>query len=528
MRRIELHRATANPFKLLPVLLALCSLAGCFHGPTVYKPRDQVVLDRRIVEYPAGFDCKLIATGFTSPVALAADTDGTLFVAEAGLEGDEPRIYAIRPDYSLTTIYPAARRIPFSPVQPGFQIYGPVGGMVCYQHKIYVSHRDKEGRGIITAFGLDGSHKTIKANLPAMGDYGVTDLAIFRDRLYFGVGSATNSSIVGLDNIRWLRRHPKFADQSFQNLELLGLRFNIKNPFAGLFGGSDTVNTSPYLPFGVSNQATIRRTLTGDANSAVYSVALTGGDPQIEAFGIHLPRGLVFNEYNWLLVSNDGMEMRGSRPVKSDPDVIVRVIHGGGTPTWFGFPDYTSDMQPVTDPRYQPPAELLTASGIPKVTFLIDHDASDLRPPTPSTLLKAKFPSLSGAAKMDVGPTAGPFSKWRNELFVALSGDRAPYATSGYPLVAPVGYKVVRVNLDTGKVEDFVHNTQYLPASKLPRSTAMAIERPVDVKISPDGAAMYVLDFGEIQYKPDGRQKIYRGTGKLLMLLPAPAPTTQP
>src|SRR5947209_5283731 len=242
MSRIELTRGTRLPCKSLPALAlvgSLVLLGGCFHGPTIYKGNAQVTIDRRVLEYPAGFDCKLVATGFTAPIALAFDTDGTQFVAEAGVEGEEPRIYAIRPDYSLAVIYPASRRIPFSPVQPGFQIYGPVGGMVCYQHKLYVSHRDHDGRGVITAFGLDGSHNTIVADLPAQGDFGVTDLAVFRDRLYFGVGSATNSGIVGLDNLRWLRRHRAFCDQPYQDLELLGLRFNTKNPFAGLFGGSD-------------------------------------------------------------------------------------------------------------------------------------------------------------------------------------------------------------------------------------------------------------------------------------------------
>lgn len=526
MSRIELSRGRSR-YKALPVLTLAFLLCGCFHGPTVYKPAQQPTLDRRVVEYPAGFDLKLVGTGFTAPVAITFDGEGTSFIAEAGIEGDEPKIYAIKPDGSLTTIYPAGRRIPFSPVQPGFQIAGPIGGMVFYQKKLYVSHRDHDGFGVITAFGLDGSHKTIVGDLPARGDFGVTDLAIFRDRLYFGIGSATNSGIVGLDNIRWLRKYRNLCDQAFQDLELLGLRFTTKNPFAGLFGGSDIVPTGPFQPFGYSNLARIRHTANGKPNSCVCSVALTGGDFQVEAFGLHLPRGLAFNEYNWLLVANDGMEMRGSRPVKDDPDAIVRVIPGGPA-TWYGFPDYTADMNPVTDGRYQAPAEMLLRTGFPKVTFLIDHDASDLRPPTASTLLKAKFPSLSGAAKMDVGPTAGPFSKWRNDLFVALSGDRAPYATSGYPLVGPVGYKVVRVNVDTGKVEDFIFNTRVLPGSKLPRGNANAIERPVDVKISPDGT-MYVVDFGEVEYKTDGREKLARGTGKIYRLVPAAgAATTQP
>jgi glucose/arabinose dehydrogenase len=160
--------------------------------------------------------------------------------------------------------------------------------------------------------------------------------------------------------------------------------------------------------------------------------------------------------------------------------------------------------------------------------FLIDHKASGLRDidENMQALVKAKFPSLSGAAKAVFAPSSGPFKRWQGEAFIALSGDRAPFATSGYALKAPVGYKVVRVNVESGKVEDFVHNTEYLPASKSGQR-GHAMERPIDVKIGPDGA-MYILDFGQVEYKPDGRKKISSGTGRLYKLAPDSSPATRP
>jgi hypothetical protein len=201
------------------LLLLIPSVVGaCARGPVVYKPKDQPTLDRRYIEYPTEFELKLAVANIASPTALAFDTDGTLLFAEGGIEGDEPRIFSLKPDFTgLTQIYPAGRRIPFSPVQPGFQIYGPIGGITADHRRIYVSHRDKEGRGVITQFGYDGSHKTIVADLPAEGDFGVTDLVVGpKDRLYFGVGAATNSGIVGLDNLRWLRKRQDFCDQAFE------------------------------------------------------------------------------------------------------------------------------------------------------------------------------------------------------------------------------------------------------------------------------------------------------------------------
>ena len=515
MTRYKLSRTV-----LAGVLLTLALMGGCTRMPVAYKSKDQITIDRQFVDYPAGFDLKLVMANLTAPTAIAQDADGTLLVVEGGFDGDEPRILAIKPDSSVVTVYPTDRRIPFSPVQPGFQIYGPVGGMTVADKQICVSHRDRGGRGVITQFGYDGSHKTIVADLPAEGDYGVTDLVVgTNDRLYFGVGSATNSGVVGLDNLLWLRKHPEFCDQSYTDLELLAVRFESKNPFAGLFGGSDIVNTGPYQRFGTSNLARIAKALSGKPGSSILSVARSGGDPQVEAFGIHLPRGLAFNEHNALFATNDGMENRGSRPVKDDPDVLLRV-YPGGPAAWYGFPDYGSDMQPITDPHFQPDIKMILRSGFPKLVFLVDHRAGGLHDIDDSvqSLVKAKFQSLSGAAKLTFAPGKGPFKRWQGDAFVAFSGDRAPFATGDEALKSPVGYKVMRVNVESGKVEEFIHNTEFLPASKTGKS-GKAMERPIDVKVGSDG--LYILDFGEVEFKPSGRMKVSNGTGRIYKLVPS-------
>jgi hypothetical protein len=530
MKSITLSRSMA----FVAVAWIAVYTGACARTPTILKPKDQVAIDRHNVDYPSGFELKLAATNFNAPVAMAFDnTTDSLLVAEEGIGGEEPRIWAIRlSDNSVSQFYPFNHRIPFSPLQPGFQIYGPIGGMVVDQHKVYVSHRDRDGYGVISELGFDGSHHTVVAGLPCQGDYGLTDMAMYRDasgnaRLYFAIGSATNSGIVGLDNMRWLRKHRDVCDQSAQDLELLGLRSLTKNPFASLFSPTgETADTGPYQAFGKSDVTHIRKTPSGKPNSAICSVAIGGGDFHGEAWGLRYPCGLAFlQKFSALYVSNEGMELRGSRPAKDDPDVVDRVYFGG-PPTWYGHPDFSTDMQPINRPRFQQP-DAFPPNNVPKIGNLIDHDASDLRDP-PSNLVKAKFPPLSGAAKMTFAPSEGPLAtRFRNNLFVALSGDRAPFATGGYPLVRPVGYKVVRVNVDNGKVDDFIFNTEMLPASKIHRHGFVGLERPIDVKVGPDGT-LYVLDMGEIEYKIDGREIITHGSGKLFKLVPAPAPTTQP
>jgi glucose/arabinose dehydrogenase len=169
--------------------------------------------------------------------------------------------------------------------------------------------------------------------------------------------------------------------------------------------------------------------------------------------------------------------------------------------------------------------ELVIRTGYPDLSFLIDHQTSGLTPPDRNTLLQAKFEPLSGAARMDVVPGSGSFREFRGNIIVALNGDRSPFATSGYKLAAPVGYKVVRVDPDTQQVKEFVHNTRSLPSSMIGKP-ADALERPIDVKFGPDGA-MYILDLGRMEVK-GGHERIIGHTGKILRLVGAQQAQSQP
>src|SRR6185503_18102607 len=112
------------------------------------------------------------------------------------------------------------------------------------------------------------------------GDYSVTDLVFGPNgRLYFGVGAATNSGVVGLDNwsIGWARTNPKLADRPYAFMRLLGSRFFTHDPGAGLFSGSELSITAPYQPFGVYTRSKIDSAPDGKPNAAILSVKPTGG-----------------------------------------------------------------------------------------------------------------------------------------------------------------------------------------------------------------------------------------------------------
>ncbi len=412
----------ARPCKLpaaLPFLLAAV-LAGCIHQPTMIPPQKQQIIDHTYVEYPSGCALVMLVDGLNCPTCLAVDEDGSLIVAESGINGAEPHIFGYRRNGTYFKIYPYYRTVSFFP--GGFVLYGPISGMVARQGKIYVSHRQRDGYGCITALGYDGTHSTVKANLPARGDYGVTDLAIgpTDGRLYFGVGTATNSGVVGLDNWDegWLKDYPDVHDLPYipgpnSNLILLGRRFDTPNPRYGMFSGADILVTAPFQPFGISNQTSIPSSET--PNGCICSINPDGGDFQVEAYGLHNPRGLGFDENGQLYITNDGMELRGTRPVKNDPDSILKFYR-----TNYGWPDYTTDCKDVSGPDYQPGADMMLPSGYPDLSPLIDQKRSGLLPPSARDLVVGVFKPLAGAAKFAFAPASGPFKSISGNIIVAL------------------------------------------------------------------------------------------------------------
>src|SRR3954454_3080129 len=295
-------------------VVALTGGGGCAHTPVVIPPADRHPIDASVIEAPAGTTVIPLMTGLTAPNSFCFDNEegehkGTLIIAESGAGGNAVHIFGKRADDTLFEIYPHERRIPF--FQHGFTIYGPIGGMVVSSGKVIVSHRDAKGNGAITALGYDGSHTTLVADLPAQGDYGVTDIAInpINGRIFFGVGAATNSGVVGLDNWQngWAREHPKFCDTPFVTLKSLGLKFDTKNPRAGIWGGPDRAVTGPFQPFNSSSVLRIPAAPNGKPGAAVYSMSPTGGDLRVEGHGLRLARGLGFNGYGALFYTNNGM-----------------------------------------------------------------------------------------------------------------------------------------------------------------------------------------------------------------------------
>jgi glucose/arabinose dehydrogenase len=504
---------------------------GCHAGPTVLGPDQQTIVERQTCEYPPGFVLRPYVVNLSAPTAICFDSNGTLFIAEGGgtYNNWEPHIFGYRPHapagQQTFDIYPKDR--PFLPFfRNGYQIYGPIGGMVAYNGKLYVTHKDATGNGVVTEFGYDGSHRVVVSDIPARGDYGMGDIAVDDSgRLYFSVGSATNSGVVGPDDwqIGWPRWFADFCDVPYLPLKLTGYRFNSDNPLAGLFGPAQLAVTGPFQAYDTSDRLRIPGAQRNRATSAVYSISPSGGDLKVEAWGVRFARGIACGEFRRVFFTDNGMELRGTRPVENDPDSVLQLVFRGQGGTFYGFPDYTADLNPIGDEQYQPSLLYLRGTGYPEIAALIDEISSHLTTPDPSNMLKGTFPTQSGASKLALVPTSGPASDWfrayRGGILVALRGDTADFSlgNGGLHLVGHPGYKVVRLDLSTREVSDFVYNTQGGPASSL-GLWGQTLERPDDVKFGPDGA-LYILDYGHMTMK-DGKEAVDANTGKIWRLVP--------
>ena len=166
---------------------------------------------------------------------------------------------------------------------------------------------------------------------------------------------------------------------------------------------------------------------------------------------------------------------------------------------WFGWPDFHGD-QPLTR------SDHFTAPGKDSPKFLLAEHPN--KPPMPVT----KFGVHSSANGIDFAPTSSNAFGFAGQAFVAQFGDMAP--TVG-KVMSPVGFNVVRVDVRDGAIELFAVNRakgdRTGPASMIGGG---GLERPVSVRFSPQGDALYILDFGQVRMTEKGPQPV-QNTGVL-------------
>jgi glucose/arabinose dehydrogenase len=222
-------------------------------------------------------------------------------------------------------------------------------------------------------------------------------------------------------------------------------------------------------------------------------VPLAGGPLELVAWGFRNPFGLAFAPDGSLYATDNGYDDRGSRAVFGSADVLWRVQNGA----WYGWPDFSESRPVYEDPVW---GDHYRVPGKDTPPRLLAEPPG--KPPEPSAL----FPVHSSADGIDFSRSA-EFG-FVGQAFVALFGDQSPAVGK---TVAPVGFKVVRVDLKTGVITDFAANQgkEGGPASKL---RAGGLERPLAVRFDPSGRSLYVVDFGLLTVK-DQDMKPWPNTG---------------
>lgn len=460
------------------------------------------------IETPDGFRAVLVAEGFNYPSSMTWDGAGRLYVLESHT-------------VAVPTLKVKVRRVATSGRLEEVELWGPGAptgeeavGIQFHDGWIYLSHEEKDGTWGISRFRPEGQTEAVVRGIPSAGDHWINYLAFDRDgTLYFGVGSATNSGVVSSNdpvNQKWIKKRPAVHDVPCHDLVLAGQTYTDANSLTSADG--DDATTGAYQAYGTSGTTHVsgHPLCTG----AIFRLKPGAAAPELVAWGFRNPVALAFDSKGTLLVGMHGADIRGTRPIRDDPDAIYRIRPGA----WYGWPDYSADLLPMTDPKYRPPEKFL-AKGHAGVDFVIDHAASGLPAPDRSLLVTATKPhaALGG---MTVVPRGGAFARWAGQLLISEMGDFKPTTDAVTP-DDRAGFQVESVDLATGRRAVFARNRGTGPAQPASRiDLEEGFERPVDVKVGPDGL-VYVLDFGV--FNPSEKtMKVFPKTGRVYRIEPAP------
>jgi glucose/arabinose dehydrogenase len=437
-----------------------------------------------------GYRLERVLGGLTFPTSVTFDDQGRIYVVDGG--------FAYGPTYTPARIL----RLPaqWQPSTGGAEatevaevvcdagLGGPVTGIAFHDGRLYVAHR-----GRVSIVAADGTLRDVLSGLPSQGDYQNNKLTFGPDGLlYFGQGTATNSGVVGWDNHRygWLRRHPTFCDIPAHDVTLVGQNFTTPNP---LTDDGALVTTGAFAPFGTPTTAgqVVRGALP--CTGAVLRCQPDGTGLELVAWGLRNPFGLCFDAHGRLFITEDGPEVRGSRPIGNGaPDNLYEVRMGD----YFGWPDYYGGM-PVSDPSLDPTAEADVSGDAPgpgDPGLLIARPEPLLRDAPPiarQPLTRFKPHSTPGGFDLARGARFG----YTGQAFVSLFGDISPFASGGIAMRA--GHGVVRIDLTTGALHPFLLATPPAVAGDDPH--LLDAFRPVDARFDPSGEALYLVDFGAVE-----------------------------
>ncbi|MFL5765790.1 MAG: PQQ-dependent sugar dehydrogenase [Bacteroidia bacterium] len=455
------------------ILLCAIVFGSCYKLRGYYGKKSYDAVARPVrtpdIQLPPGYAVEMVCTNLNFPTDLTFDDQGNLYTIEAGYSYGEvfttPKLLKIEPNGSRKEIASGEKNGPWTAVD-------------FYEGNFYVSEGGTMEGGNILKISPDGKITKILTGLPSLGDHHTDGVIVNNGYIYFGQGTATNSAIVGKDNMDfgWLSRNKDFHDIPCADVVLAGENYETENVLSET---KEKVRTGAYVPYGTST--TKGQVIKGSVpcSGAVMRIPVGGGPLELVAWGFRNPFGIAFSPDGKLFVTDNGYDTRGSRPVFGAGDLLWNVKSN----TWYGWPDF-SGADSLAGENFQ-------ARNIRPASVLLKHPNE---PPKPV----AVFGVHSSANGFDF--SRNPAFGYVGDAFVAQFGDMAPNVGTIY---APVGFKVVRVNVNTGDIVDFAVNKGKVngPASSLKSG---GLERPVAAEFNRDGSALYVVDFGVMEITKEG------------------------
>ena len=360
-----------------------------------------------------------------------------------------------------------------------------------------------------------GQVTTVIKGLPT-GDHPTEQILAKDGWLYWSQGSATNAGVTGHDNGGGGNQH----DIACQPVKL----------GANVFDSGDH-QTSGYSNHGVQRPgATVPAfedaTSKGMCTGAILRAKISNPQNTIEpvAWGFRNPFGIRFAPNNHplkgqLLISENGEDERGARPVNNAPDrLAVARQNPDGTPEFHGWPDrfgFLDSTQAVFNPVCGPGDDLfpdcakILAENIP-VRHVFAY------PPQPPVAPLAIEPADVAAVGLDFAPGSFVFGVVKkNAALVGREGDFGFSPENGQPAE---GHDIELVNwTKTGNPNELQlsrfafnclssnqgHNPDGSPTCSVEADQAFpdglhGINRPLTVRFGPDGAA-YLVDYGAVR-----------------------------
>ena len=401
------------------------------------------------INVPQGFSVDVFAEGLDAPIDMLFINDRDILIANSGLTSGDGKIFMLREGN-------------ISLIAEGF--IPPLLGIAYKEGNIYVSHK-----GYITVIRPDGTKENILSGLPSYGDFSNNNIVFGPDnKLYFGIGSATNSGVVGRDNT-WIYNHPTFHDFPGDYIILNGQNFQTVNSFSL---DEEPVLTGAFAPYGIQNLPFEMRKGVTKATGSILRCNIDGTGLELVAWGLRNPARIRFSSGHQLYAANHGYDYRGSRPIANAVDELFAIQEG----LWYGWPDYTNG-ELVNSSRFVIP-------GGPNPELLLNSYPN--QPPTPYAI----FPHNS----MIMGFDFNRFSRYGNidDIYIAEFGKIiSPQQEDPY-LYVGVGHRISKIDAITRSITTFAINNSGFPSYI---SGEGGFGSPVEVNFGPNGS-MYILDMG--------------------------------